>query len=99
MSNSPQNYQDFVSNLVAFVTGVEISDIPDDKKKEIVDEVINLYFEYIEKYLEENKGKKAKTQYMIIQSREDLSLYNRFEGLEEGVKEAHQSFINNISTI
>lgn len=99
MSLQPQNYQDFISNLVAFVTGVEISDIPDDSKKEIVDEVISMYFGYIEDYLEENKGKKAKTQYMIIQSREDLSLYKRFEGLEAGVEEAHQSFINNISAI
>ena len=99
MSLQPQNYQDFISNLVAFVTGVEISDIPDDSKKEIVDEVISMYFGYIEDYLEENVGKKAKTQYMIIQSREDLSLYKRFEGLEAGVEEAHQSFINNISAI
>lgn len=95
---SDDQLSDFVEQLVKLVAGVSLEEIKPDKQAEVVQEVIDIYLNFLTEFVEETQGKRKALQYKIFSSDPTPDLLARFQGLKDHLQEAHQVFINTMIT-
>lgn len=98
-SLSDQQTKEFIENLVILVVGIPLEEIPEEKRVDVITEVVDIYLEFINNYVKKIGGRRIALQNQIFQASSDLSLLARFEDLDEHLQTAHNEFINQVTTL
>jgi len=84
---------DFVNNLVLSITGLGIDEIPGDQRQTVVTECIDVFREFVIKYIEAKYGAKEATRLKASQQYSDPKIFDKFVGLGDKLKEALDFFV------
>jgi phosphate uptake regulator len=69
-----------------------MSIVPTDKLESVIEECMNIYFDFIQERLGEIADKRIASQFLILKNRPTLEYFNRFEELGNYVSQAHNDF-------
>ena len=86
---------EFLDLLIKAMTGVAIQDIPEEKRKEVVEKCIKIFSDYIINYVEIKFGKKDAVRLRAAQNTNE-DMFAKFEDLGEKFDEAYHSFLDNL---
>jgi hypothetical protein len=99
MAQLEPNVAEFMIKIAEMVTGLPESTWPASERDQIVLESNKIYLEFMEKFIEENKGKRVANQFRIFATSGDGTMFDRFKDLEEGFAQAHQEFVNTVNSL
>lgn len=93
IASNPDQLNSLTVQIVELVTGLKIEELPLEQLQDIIEQSLTIYIEFMNDYVAETFGKRAGLQLQILQSNEDMSLFNRFDGMSDYLKQAHSKFI------
>ena len=97
-TNPVASNEEFLSLLVQAVTGIDPSELPEDKKQEIENKVVAIFSDYIVAFVGEKYGEKDAMRLKAArQTGEDV--FTKFADLGTKFDEAYQSFLDNLEKI
>ncbi len=84
---------DFVNALVMAILGLRIEELPSDKAQEVAQECLNIFSNYIIKYVATKYGEKDAIRLKASQQFYDDKIFAKFEDLGSKFDDAYISFI------
>lgn len=87
---------DFIVYLVEAVTGFSIEDFEADQQERLIQETVDTFSDYIEKYVTLKYSKKDASRLLASKVFSDPSVFSKYPDLEIKFNEAYKSFFDNI---
>ena len=86
---------DFLDLLIKAMTGVPVSEIPAEKRQDVVEKCIKIFSDYIINYVEIKFSKKDAVRLKAAQQSNE-NMFNKFKYLGPKFDEAYHSFLDNL---